>query len=320
GKILSAADSTAVLSNIELTGADGLMHKTQTDAKGIFVVKLPAGTYRFVATAVGFKTYAVSVTVPLTRAFVVSLQPADNQLNEVMVSTGYQLLDRTRATGSFDKLDKARLDQQVGKNILDRLEAIGNGLTFDRTTSASGKFSIRGTSTIRGPRDPLVVVDDFPYAGDLANINPEDVESITVLKDAAAASIWGSRAGNGVIVITTKRGKKNTPLSVNFSGSIGFAQKPNLRYEQRISSADALDVEQFLFGKGYYTSQINSSQKPALTPFVELLILNAAGRLSTADLEQAKAGFAAHDVYDDFESYVYKTGVNQQYALSLSGG
>lgn len=320
GKVLSAADSTGVPSNIELTGADGKAYKNQTDARGMFSLRLPAGTYLLVASSVGFKTYSATVTIPLKQAFMARLLPADHQLSEVTVSTGYQLLDRTRATGSFDKLDKARLDQQVGKNILDRLEAIGNGLTFDRTTSATGKFTIRGTSTIRGPRDPLVVVDDFPYAGDLANINPEDVESITVLKDAAAASIWGTRAGNGVIVITTKKCKKNSPLSVSFSGNIAFVQKPDLRYEQRITSADALDVEQFLYGKGYYTSQINSSQKPALTPFVELLILNAAGKLSTADLLQAKAGFAAQDVYDDFDRYVYKTGINQQYALSLSGG
>ncbi|WP_343522010.1 SusC/RagA family TonB-linked outer membrane protein [Pedobacter sp.] len=320
GTTLSAADSTAVLSNIELTGADGKAHKTQADAKGRFLLILPAGTYRFTATAVGFKTYAISLSIPLKQPFVARLLPADNQLKEVTVSTGYQVLDRTRATGSFDRLDKARLDQQVGKNILERLEAIGNGLTFDRSTSATGKFSIRGTSTIRGPRDPLIVVDDFPYAGDMANINPEDVESITILKDAAAASIWGTRAGNGVVVITTKKGKKNTPLSVNFSGSVGLVQKPNLRYEQRISSADALEVEQFLYGKGYYTSLINATQKPALTPFVELLILHAAGQLPDADLLQAKAGFAAHDVYDDFNRYVYQTGFNQQYALALSGG
>lgn len=320
GKILSAADSTAVPANIELTGADGLVRRLMADRNGTFSVGLPGGTYHFVASAVGFKTYAVTVTIPLTRVFVARLLPADNQLSDVTVSTGYQVLDRTRATGSFDKLDKARLDQQVGKNILDRLEAIGNGLTFDRSTSATGKFSIRGTSTIRGPRDPLIVLDDFPYPGDLANINPEDVESITVLKDAAAASIWGTRAGNGVIVITTKKGKKNTPFSASFSASLAFVQKPDLRYEQRISSADALDVEQFLYGKGYYTSLINSSQKPALTPFVELLVLNASGKLSNADLALAKAGFAAHDVYDDFDRYVYKTGVNQQYALSLSGG
>ena len=320
GKILSAADSIAVPANVELMGADGRLRKLQADRNGIFSVSVPGGTYRFVATAVGFKAYAVTVSIPLPKGFVVSLLPADNQLGEVTVSTGYQVLDRTRATGSFDKLDKARLDQQVGKNLLDRLEAIGNGLTFDRSTSATGKFSIRGTSTIRGPRDPLIVVDDFPYSGDLSNINPEDVESITVLKDAAAASIWGTRAGNGVIVITTKKGKKNTPLSASFSASSAFVQKPDLRYEQRISSADALDVEQFLFGKGYYTSQINSSQKPALTPFVELLILNASGKLSDTDLALAKTGFAAHDVYEDFDRYVYKTGVNQQYALSLSGG
>lgn len=320
GKILSAADSTAVAANIELTGADGLVRKLTADRYGMFAANLPGGAYRFVVSAVGFNPYAVSLTLPLSKALIIRLLPADNQLSEVTVSTGYQVLDKTRATGSFDKLDKARLDQQVGKNILDRLEAIGNGLTFDRSTSATGKFSVRGISTIRGPRDPLIVVDDFPYSGDLANINPEDVESMTVLKDAAAASIWGTRAGNGVIVITTKKGKKNSPLSVSFSGSVGFVQKPDLRYEQRISSADALDVEQFLFGKGYYTSLINSSQKPALTPFVELLVLNAAGKLSDAELAAAKAGFGLHDVYDDFDRYVYKTGVNQQYALSLSGG
>jgi len=320
GKVLSAAHSTAVAANIELTGADGVVRKLMADRYGMFSASLPGGTYRFIATAVGFKTFSVSVILPSTKAFMVRLLPADNQLSDVTVSTGYQVLDKTRATGSFDKLDKERLDQQVGKNILDRLEAIGNGLTFDRSTSATGKFSVRGISTIRGPRDPLIVVNDFPYSGDLTNINPEDVESITVLKDAAAASIWGTRAGNGVIVITTKKGKKNTPLSVSVSASLAFVQKPDLRYEQRISSADALDVEQFLFGKGYYTSLINSSQKPALTPFVELLVLNAAGKLSDAELATSKTGFAAHDVYNDFDRYVYKTGVNQQYALSLSGG
>lgn len=320
GKILSAADSTAVPSNIEVVEANGKGHKLQTDMNGMFSVKLPAGTYRFLASAVGFSDYSTSVSLPLTRPFVAKLRRADNQLTDVTVSTGYQVLDRTRSTGSFDKITKAKLDQQVGKNITDRLEAIGNGLTFDRSTSATGKFSIRGTSTIRGPRDPLIVVDDFPYPGDITNINPEDVESITVLKDAAAASIWGTRAGNGVIVITTKKGRKNAPFSASFSSSLGFVQEPNMRYEQRISSADALDVEQFLYGKGYYTSMINSSQKPALTPFVELLILNAGGKLSDADLSQAKAGFAAHDVYDDFDRYVYKGGFNQQYALSLTGG
>ncbi|RYY51934.1 MAG: SusC/RagA family TonB-linked outer membrane protein, partial [Chitinophagaceae bacterium] len=167
--------------------------------------------------------------------------------------------------------------------------------------------------------EPLIILDDFAYSGDLGNINPDDVESITVLKDASAASIWGARAGNGVIVITTKKSRFNAPLAIDFSSTVSVLEKPDLGYERRMSSADFLGVEEFLFGKGYYTSAINSLQKPPLTPFVELLVLQAEGKLSSGQLADSRKAFSSFDVYDDFDRYVYDQGLNQQYSLRLSG-
>jgi TonB-dependent SusC/RagA subfamily outer membrane receptor len=95
------------------------------------------------------------------------------------------------------------------RDVLSRLEDVTSGLIFNRNVEGNtNDISIRGRSTIFGNARPLIVIDNFPYDGDINNINPNDVESVTVLKDAAAASIWGARAGNGVIVITTK-GKRN---------------------------------------------------------------------------------------------------------------
>ncbi|ULT29038.1 TonB-dependent receptor plug domain-containing protein [Sphingobacterium sp. E70] len=98
------------------------------------------------------------------------------------------------------------LNRSVGGNILQRLDGITSGLQF---VNANGNkptdIRVRGLATIQSDASPLIVLDNFPYDGDLASINPNDIENVTILKDAAAASIWGARAGNGVIVITTKR-------------------------------------------------------------------------------------------------------------------
>src|SRR5690606_4584316 len=129
-----------------------------------------------------------------------------------------------------------------------------------------------GISTLSGPTDPLIVLDNFPYEGDLENINPADVESITILKDAAAASIWGTRAANGVIVITTKQGKLGQPTKISFNVNHTLAGKPNLYAHPKISSADFIAVERMLYAQGYYNNLINNAEKLALTPVVELLI------------------------------------------------
>lgn len=271
--------------------------------------------------AVGYEPETEIYDQGLTRypQLLVMLRRRVGVLNEVVVNTGYQQLPKERATGSFTAITTRQFNQQVGTNVLDRLPAIANGFAYDRRTTSPG-FSIRGLSTIQGEKGPLVVVDNFPYSGDIQNINPNEVESITLLKDAAAASIWGTKAGNGVIVITTKKGRFNQPLSIEWNNNLTIAAKPDLFSLPQMASADFIDVEQFLFGKNFYNSQVNSSQRPPLTPVVELLLQKAAGTLSQQDLDTRLNGLRSQDWRTDLERYVYQSAVAQQYALSLQAG
>lgn len=124
----------------------------------------------------------------------------DNRIEEVsVVASGYQSIPKERATGSFSKVDNATFNRQVSTDVISRLKGIAPSILFDER-SGSPKLTIRGQATIFGNDQPLIVVDNFPYEGDINNINPNDIEDIDILKDAAAASIWGVRAGNGVIV------------------------------------------------------------------------------------------------------------------------
>ncbi len=253
--------------------------------------------------------------------FKIELRALVTELQAVEVNTGYQKISKERATGSFDNISNSVLNQQVSTNILDRLESVANGLYIDKKTNTTlPRFSIRGLSTIQGPAEPLIVVDNFPYSGNISNINPNDVESITILKDAAAASIWGARAGNGVIVITTKKGRFNQPLKIEFNSNVSIAEKPGLFAYNNISAADFADVEQQLFVNGHFTSDLNAFNRPAVSPVVEILAAQAAGQLTGAQAQEKIAAIKQHDLRKDFTKYMYRHAVNKQYALSVRGG
>ncbi len=179
---------------------------------------------------------------------------------------------------------------------------------------------VGGLSTINGPLDPLIVVDNFIYDGNIANINPNDVESITVLKDAAAASIWGARAGNGVIVITTKKGHFNQKLQVDFNSDVIVTDKPNLDYNPKIPSSDYIDFEQLLFSKGYYNSQFTSRAHPAISPAVQVFEDRKSGLISSGDSASEIDALKKIDNRDQYTKYFYHKGATQQYALNLHGG
>lgn len=317
GTILSAVNKKP------LAGATILVpgKNTTTFADSVGRFKIPASNKEDITLLIkfiGYKDTLVKLAYPARSPLSILLESDTKELSEVVVSTGYQKLPKERATGSFSQIDNKLFNQQVGPDILSRLSAIANGLTVDRGTNGTGQLMVRGLSTIRGPKDPLIVLDNFPYSGSINNINPNDVENITILKDAAAASIWGARAANGVIVITTKKGQYNQPLSIDFNANITIGEKPDLSYLKQISSSDFIDVEQLLYSKGYYNSQINSSSKTALSPVVELLIQKAQGTINDADAQINSLRNA--DVRTQFSRYMYQKAVNQQYALSLRGG
>lgn len=251
----------------------------------------------------------------------VRLQPVVNELDELTINlnTGFQQLPKERATGSFSFIDNKTLNQQVSTSVTDRLEAVVNGLYVDRSTTSPG-LRIRGLSSIRGPKDPLIIVDNFPFLGDIDNLNPNDIENITVLKDAAAASIWGTKAGNGVIVITTKKGKFNQPLSADFNFNTKIISKPDLWYLPQASSSDYIDAELFLFSKGFKFSDTNNINHPPFSPVYEWLFKKKNGTVSAAEADAAINQLRTKDVRNDFRKYLYQPGLNQQYALTVKAG
>jgi len=292
---------------------------TQSDSLGYFKLKIGKQDTVLLISYLNYGKKQVSIGNSSNLPLLVVLTAQVNTLEEVQISSGYQTLPKERATGSFAHISNKVFNQQLGPNVLSRLPAIANGLIADNSTS-SGRLMIRGLSTIQGNKEPLIVVDNFPYDGDLKNINPNDVENITILKDAAAASIWGARASNGVIVITTKKGRFNQALTVNFSSNITQTNEPNLGYIRQMATADFIDVEELLYGKGYYASRINSVAKPPLTPVVELLLQQTAGKLTPEAYRDKTAQLRQLDVRDQFAKYFYHKATHQQYALSLNGG
>ncbi len=232
-------------------------------------------------------------------------------------STGFQNVPKERSTGSFTQIDNKLLNRKVSTSILDRLEGVTNGLAFVRNGgSGRPELKIRGESTIFARSNPLIVVDNFPYEGDISTINPNDVESITILKDASSASIWGAFSGNGVIVITTKKGRINAPPKISLNSNITIGKRPDIYYSPQLSSREFVELEEYLFSKGYYNINTNAS----LTPVVELLIKQKDGQISTAAVAAQLEKYKNQDLRSDLNKYYYKNRVDQQYSLNVSGG
>lgn len=257
----------------------------------------------------------------------------DITLNPV---TGYQQLPKERVTGSFVTIDNNLINRSVTPDVLSRIVNITSGML---TTPIDGadRIIIKGPSTqslgntIRGVStlsplavntNPLIILDNFPYEGDVRNINPNDIESITILKDAAAASIWGTRSGNGVIVITTKKGKLQQKLRVDFTTNITVKGKPRLMDAKGfLSPSDYIDVETDLFNKGYFDENIlNPNTRDPLSPIVDILAQKRAGTLSAIEAGARINAYRQIDIRNDLLKYVYQNAVNQQYALNVHGG
>jgi TonB-linked SusC/RagA family outer membrane protein len=182
-------------------------------------------------------------------------------------------------------------------------------------------FDIRGRSMLQGEGGVVVVVDNVIYEGDVRNINPNDIESVTVLKDAVAASIWGTNAGAGVIVLTTKKGNFNAPFKLGLNTNITVADRPDIYKLPYMDSHDFIEYETFLFDNGYFNSRLtNKTSYPAVSPVVEILAKARSGTLSMDGAQAQLDVYRSYDNRDDFYKYLYRQSVKQQYALNLSGG
>jgi TonB-linked SusC/RagA family outer membrane protein len=250
-----------------------------------------------------------------------------------VINTGYQSIPKERAIGSFVQVDNKLLNRSVSTNILDRLNGIVPGLAFQSNDLVGNRIqanpnlrrspiTIRGESSFYASTSPLLVVDNFPFEGDLSSINPNDIESITVLKDASAASIWGARSGNGVIIITTKKGQLNEKIKIDFSANLSVSEKPDLFYDKHFLDAKSfIEVEQYLFDQGYFNSDIsNKSTRPVVSPAVQIFNDLKTGVISAEQGKQQLDILRNKDIRNDLKKYVYQQAIKQQYSMAFSGG
>jgi TonB-dependent starch-binding outer membrane protein SusC len=292
------------------------------EKNGEFNLDLSPGSYELTAQFLGYATFKIQIRIPLESSLTLQMSALELGLEEVQVlATGYQEIPKSRASGSFVSVDRELITRRVSTNLIDRLEDVTSGLILNRTGDVGrDPISIRGRSTLGRFSQPLIVIDNFPYDGSLEDINPNDVESITVLRDAAAASIWGARSGNGVIVITTKSGKPDLPTRVSFSANSNWVAPPDAFWNPRLSPEDYIDVERMLFNTGFFNATENNPSRPVLSPVVETLILARDGKISGADANGIIDNFRRYDLRRDINKYLYQNQLNQQYSLGIAGG
>ncbi|QRR03851.1 TonB-dependent receptor [Dyadobacter sandarakinus] len=207
GKVADATGATIPGATIVLKGSASV--GTTTDADGAFSLLVPDGSSTLVVSSIGYLTKEVDIT---NRSQVdIVLQSDVKALTEVVV-TGYSSQSKRDITGAVSTVDAAELTKVAAPNVAQQLQGRVAGVTVTSNNTPGGEATvrIRGFGTINN-NDPLYVIDGVPTKGGLNSINPNNIESMQVLKDASSASIYGSRAANGVIIITTKKGKAGAP-------------------------------------------------------------------------------------------------------------
>lgn len=313
-----------------LPGVSVLIKGTQTgvatDINGNFELKLeddPNITLQFSFVGMKPKEAKIEQSTHLN----IVLDSDAQSLDEVVV-TGYQTISRERATGAFDIINTDQLSRPAS-DLATRLIGTTAGVQNKLDSEGNLVFEIRGQTSLNADNArPLIVVDGFPVEGEFSSINPNDVESVTILKDAAAASIWGARSANGVIVVTTKRGQKLVKGGVNISVSafVKVAPKLDLDYYNPVaSSAEVIDYEMKGFASSFFGgpwSPIDDSYTNTLKGYSKAVLAmneNRLGFVSNADMAATLAKLRTQDNRDQIREYLLQNPVTHQYNVNISG-
>lgn len=322
GRVLD--ENSVPLSGVTVS-VKGTNRKTATNKDGLFEITAASPNDVLVFSSVGMQMREININN--RTELIVSLTTLSNELEEVKINTGYQLISREKMTGASVTVNSAELEKRYTPNILDNLEGRVPGLVNYR-----GSLQIRGVGTIQAIRTPLIVVDGLPIEGTIANINPYDVESITVLKDAAASAIYGVRAANGVIVITTKRAK-NKGTSVEFSSNVSITEKPNISYNL-LSPAQQVDLESSYYN--WYFKGGNAATPAAIAANITAMentirvgnpvtpvqyayyqLAKNPATFTQAQLQSQLDAFKQNDFRKQYSDHVLLENLLQQYDLAI---
>ncbi len=248
---------------------------------------------------------------------------------DAVIATGYQDLAVNESTGAVGQLQGSVIDKKGYADVLQSLEGMVAGLAITTDPiSGNRRVDIRGISTLSGNAQPLIVVDGFPIEGGLDTVNPYEIESINVLKDASAASIYGARSANGVVVITTKKGAKGR-IRTNFRTQFAMMDKPDLSYRlHRLGSQDLVTALKAAYKDSdphtYQWYQANDDYfeeyQYARNLVFETMAKVNEGLMSQKDAEAYLNTLSGIDNTKQWEDKFYQNPMSTQYNIGISGG
>ena len=312
---------------------------TKTDIYGQFLLDGVKSGSELVISYVGMKTKTVQARSSLS----IVLENDDQILDEVMV-VAFGEQKKSSFTGSAGVVDSKKLEQRQVTNVMEALQGNVAGLqaySHSGAPDAAPEFRIRGISSINAGKAPLIVLDGAPYDGDWNSINPSDVASVTVLKDAASNALYGARGANGVIIVTTKKGEK-ARTSITLDVKLGTSSRASKRYETIDDPAQYIETNY----KALYNNYINQGQTiasahananktltessqngglgyvPYAVPAGQYLVgdngkLNPSATLGNRVYND---GQVYTIMPDDWIDEAYRNATRQEYNLSINGG
>ena len=307
---------------------------TLTDIKGEFRISAKAGeVIRISYLGMKSREFTVSAEQPFLK---VHLEPEIITLSSTdVVATGYQNLHKEQTTSAYTKIRTDQLNRQLNRTVQEAIEGQIAGVRFTKDPFTGKEVPIlRGVGTFSGNvgYSPLVVIDDIPTDTPLEDINPKDIESVTVLKDAAATAIYGVRAANGVIVIVTKKGLQNG-LRINVHTDLFYTFKPNMSRMRYASTSDLIDLETAFYQSKLADSNGNVDDLFAsygeiggrqtvryYSPLFQLYRDQAKGKLSQQEVNSTLNEWRNRDYLRDFKRYVWQPIISKRYNISVESG
>ena len=267
---------------------------------------------------IGMKTFQRKVSY---KHVTIIMEDDSKLLNDVVV-TGYQTLKKENATGAFQVISSKDINDRYMSDLQQSLEGKIAGLVNYDNGNTSG-LTIRGVSSLKASTSPLIVVDGLPINGTLDDVNKYEVDKITVLKDAAAAAIYGARASNGVIVITTKKAQTEK-LSIDFNADVTTTNKLDYGSLDYCNASELMELEQYNFdwitkrpdAINYLLKQYDKRGR-TMNPMTQLMIKHYKGELSDAEYNSTIQQWSKNDYQKEWQDLMLHNRLQQQYNLSV---
>ena len=309
-----------------IIGASVLVEGTSqgviTDIDGRFTLRNVTGSdIKLIIRYIGKKDIQTRVKLNSTNEFI--MKEDVTMMSEVVV-TGYQDISREKVTGSVSTVSAEKLEDRYMPSLMDNLEGRVAGLT-----TYGDKTTIRGTSSLYASTNPLLVVDGLPIEGSIDDLNPYDIESVTVLKDAAAAAIYGARASNGIIVVKTKGAKEKGKINIDFSANLTVWEKKNMDYaanfymtpEQQVQTErDFYDWYYFGGGAADPASSVEqaiSTGMGAVSPIDYAYYQRYKGIITQEELDARMEQLSQNNFAKEYADHALRNQVLQQYNLAV---